>query len=64
MREYILRSYDQGKTWTVVPGKRPGGWYEPKGSQVLASVVPRSGYSGKPWAWSWTWSAHGVCGLH
>ena len=33
-REYILRSEDQGKTWTVVPGKRPGGWYEPKGNRL------------------------------
>ena len=25
-RQYILRSPDQGKTWTLLPGKRPGGW--------------------------------------
>ncbi|NQT53217.1 exo-alpha-sialidase, partial [bacterium] len=27
-RQYILRSEDKGKTWTVLPGKRPGGWFE------------------------------------
>jgi len=26
-RAYVLRSEDQGKTWTVLPDKRPGGWY-------------------------------------
>ena len=26
-RAYVLRSEDKGKTWTVLPGKRPGGWY-------------------------------------
>ena len=23
----VLRSEDRGKTWTVLPDKRPGGWY-------------------------------------
>ena len=26
-RQYILRSEDQGKTWQLLPKKRPGGWY-------------------------------------
>ena len=26
-RAYVLRSEDRGKTWTVLPDKRPGGWY-------------------------------------
>jgi len=26
-RQYILRSTDQGRTWTLLPGKRHGGWY-------------------------------------
>ena len=26
-RAYVLRSDDRGKTWTVLPDKRPGGWY-------------------------------------
>jgi hypothetical protein len=26
-RAYVLRSEDQGKTWTVHPTPRPGGWY-------------------------------------
>ena len=26
-RQYVLRSEDQGKTWTLLPGKRPGGWF-------------------------------------
>lgn len=26
-RQYMLRSEDQGKTWTVLPKKRPGGWF-------------------------------------
>lgn len=25
-RLYLLRSTDRGKTWTLLPGKRPGGW--------------------------------------
>jgi len=25
-RQYVLRSDDKGKTWTVLPEKRPGGW--------------------------------------
>ena len=25
-RQYILRSDDKGKTWQLLPGKRPGGW--------------------------------------
>lgn len=26
-RQYLLRSEDQGKTWTVLPGERPKGWF-------------------------------------
>lgn len=26
-RQYLLRSEDQGKTWTVLPDKRPNGWF-------------------------------------
>jgi len=26
-RQYILRSEDRGKTWTLLPGARPNGWY-------------------------------------
>lgn len=26
-RQYVLRSDDRGKTWTVAPGPRPGGWF-------------------------------------
>ena len=26
-RQYLLRSEDRGKTWTLIPGKRPGGWF-------------------------------------
>lgn len=26
-RQYILRSDDRGKTWTIVPGARPNGWF-------------------------------------
>ena len=26
-RQYLLRSEDQGKTWTLLPDKRPNGWY-------------------------------------
>jgi hypothetical protein len=29
-RQYVLRSEDQGQTWTLLPGKRPGGWYVPE----------------------------------
>jgi hypothetical protein len=26
-RQYLLRSDDKGKTWNVLPGARPGGWF-------------------------------------
>jgi len=26
-RQYLLRSEDQGQTWTVLPDKRPNGWF-------------------------------------
>jgi sialidase-1 len=26
-RQYLLRSEDQGRTWTLLPGKRPEGWF-------------------------------------
>jgi len=29
-RQYILRSEDKGKTWELLPGKRPDGWYVKK----------------------------------
>ena len=29
-RQYLLRSEDKGNTWTLLPGKRPGGWFAPK----------------------------------
>ena len=29
-RQYVLRSEDQGETWTVLPGPRPGGWCVPE----------------------------------
>ena len=29
-RQYVLRSEDQGQTWTLLPGKRPGGWFVPE----------------------------------
>jgi len=29
-RQYLLRSEDRGKTWTVLPGPRPHGWFVPE----------------------------------
>lgn len=26
-RQYVLRSQDKGATWTLLPGKRPSGWF-------------------------------------
>ncbi len=26
-RQYVLRSEDRGRTWQLLPGKRPGGWF-------------------------------------
>ena len=28
-RQYVLRSEDRGKTWTILPNPRHGGWYVP-----------------------------------
>lgn len=33
-RQYVLRSDDRGKTWTLLPGKRPEGWYAPQFSRM------------------------------
>jgi hypothetical protein len=33
-RQYILRSEDKGKTWILLPGKRPAGWFAPKYSRM------------------------------
>lgn len=29
-RQYLLRSEDKGETWTLLPGKRPKGWFAPE----------------------------------
>ncbi len=29
-QQYLLRSDDQGKTWTLLPGERPDGWFAPE----------------------------------
>jgi hypothetical protein len=29
-QQYLLRSDDQGKTWTLLPNKRPDGWFAPE----------------------------------
>lgn len=29
-RQYLLRSEDKGKTWTLLPGSRPEGWFAPE----------------------------------
>lgn len=33
-RLYVLRSTDKGKTWTLLPGKRPDGWVAPDYSRM------------------------------
>lgn len=33
-RQYILRSEDKGKTWMLLPGKRPNGWFSKKYSRM------------------------------
>lgn len=33
-RQYLLRSDDQGKTWTLLPGKTPNGWFSPEFSRM------------------------------
>jgi len=38
-RIYLLRSEDRGKTWTLAPGKRPGGWTT-KGFNRMDEVRP------------------------
>ena len=56
-RQYILRSADQGQSWTLVPGARPNGWYLPQfdrmdeirplslgGAKVLALVRTCEGH--------------------
>jgi len=38
-RQYILRSEDEGKTWTLLPKKRPGGWYLEKYDRMDEGTV-------------------------
>lgn len=38
-RQYILRSEDKGKTWTLLPGKRPGGWHLEKFDRMDEGTV-------------------------
>jgi len=33
-KQYLLRSEDRGKTWTLLPGKTPNGWSAPKFSRM------------------------------
>jgi len=38
-RQYILRSEDKGKTWTLLPGKRPDGWHLEKYDRMDEGTV-------------------------
>ena len=38
-RQYILRSEDKGKTWQVLPKKRPGGWHVKKYDRMDEGTV-------------------------
>jgi BNR repeat-like domain len=42
-RQYILRSADQGKTWTAVPHPRPNGWYVPGKPTTSKWYMPTEG---------------------
>jgi hypothetical protein len=33
-RQYVIRSADQGKTWTLLPGPRHGGWFLPQWNRM------------------------------
>ena len=33
-QQYLLRSTNQGKTWTLLPDKSPNGWFSPKFSRM------------------------------
>jgi predicted neuraminidase len=37
--QYVLRSVDQGRTWTLVPGPRPGGWKTPGTERMLEGLI-------------------------
>ena len=38
-RQFILRSGDRGKTWTLIPGKRPNGWHLEKHDRMLEGRI-------------------------
>ena len=71
-RCYLLRSEDQGKSWELLPGARPAGWYLPKyermdeirpialaGSRALAFIRTCEGHLWAMWSEDdgRTWSA-------
>ena len=37
--QYVLRSEDKGKTWELLPGKRPNGWYLKEYNRMLEGQV-------------------------
>ena len=37
--QYVLRSEDQGRTWELLPGKRPGGWMWKEAQRMLEGRV-------------------------
>ncbi len=37
-RQYLLRSEDQGRTWTLLPGARPDGWFLPDYNRMEESL--------------------------
>jgi hypothetical protein len=43
-RQYVLRSTDQGETWTLVPGPRPNGWcIQPYDRMLEGETLPLGG---------------------
>lgn len=42
-RQYLLRSEDRGKTWTVLPGASPNGWYVKQYDRMDERPIPIGG---------------------
>ena len=43
-RQFLLRSADEGETWTLLPDKRPTGWFAPgRNVMIEAKPVPLGG---------------------
>lgn len=42
-RQFVIRSTDQGSSWTLLPGAASGGWYHPDWNKFMEGSVVATG---------------------